>query len=77
MITKIAFDGEPALAFGGASFGQAGQYEKLTGRAFGELDSARHLRAHAQELDGAAAQSRSLAAKYRRLAGSHRRSPGC
>jgi hypothetical protein len=46
-------------------------------KPFGELDSARHLRAHSHELDGAAAQSRSLAAKYRRLAGSHRRSPGC
>ena len=46
-------------------------------KPFGELDSARHLRAHAHELDGAAAQSRGLAAKYRRLAGSHRRSPGC
>ena len=46
-------------------------------KPFGELDSARLLRAHARELDGAAAQSRGLAAKYRRLAGSHRRSPGC
>ena len=46
-------------------------------KPFGELDSARHLRAHARELDGAAAQSRGLAAKYRRLAGSHRRSDGC
>jgi len=46
-------------------------------KPFGELDSARLLRAHAQELDGAAAQSRSLAAKYRRLADSHRRSDGC
>jgi len=46
-------------------------------KPFGELDSARLLRAHARELDSAAAQSRSLAAKYRRLAGPQRRSPGC
>jgi len=45
MITKIAFDAEPSPAFGGASFGQAGCYEKLTGRAFGELDPGSPLNA--------------------------------
>jgi hypothetical protein len=45
MITKIVFDGESSLAFSGASFGQAGQYEKLIGRAFGELDPASPLNA--------------------------------
>jgi hypothetical protein len=45
MITKITFDAEPSLAFGGASFGAVGGYEKLTGRAFGELDPASPLNA--------------------------------
>jgi hypothetical protein len=38
MITKILIDSVQSPAFGGASFGEAGRYEKLVGRAFGELD---------------------------------------
>jgi hypothetical protein len=38
MITKIIIDSVQSPAFGGASFGEAGRYEKLVGRAFGELD---------------------------------------
>ncbi|MSR23111.1 MAG: hypothetical protein EXR92_06185, partial [Gemmatimonadetes bacterium] len=37
-ITKIVIDQRVSPAFDGASFGDAGQYETLTGRAFGELD---------------------------------------
>lgn len=38
MITKIIIDSVQSPTFGGASFGEVGQYEKLVGRAFGELD---------------------------------------
>jgi hypothetical protein len=38
MITKIIIDSVQSPAFGGVSFGDAGRYEKLAGRAFGELD---------------------------------------
>jgi Alpha/beta hydrolase domain len=37
-ITKIVVDARQSPAFDGASFGIAGQYEVLSGRAFGELD---------------------------------------
>jgi alpha/beta hydrolase family protein len=38
MITKIIIDSVLSPAFGGVSFGEAGRYEKLAGRAYGELD---------------------------------------
>jgi hypothetical protein len=38
MITKIIIDGVQFPAFGGVSFGDAGHYEKLVGRAFGALN---------------------------------------
>ena len=38
MITKITIDNIQSPTFGGTSFGEVGQYEKLIGRAFGELD---------------------------------------
>ena len=38
MITKIIIDTVQSPTFGGTSFGEVGQYEKLVGRAFGELD---------------------------------------
>jgi Alpha/beta hydrolase domain len=38
MITKIIIDSVQSPAFGGISFGEAGRYEKLVGRAFGDLD---------------------------------------
>ena len=38
MITKIVIDSIQSPTFGGVSFGEVGQYEKLVGRAFGELD---------------------------------------
>ena len=37
-ITRIVVDRVEAPTFGGASFGNVGQYEKLVGRAYGELD---------------------------------------
>ncbi len=39
MITKIVIDSIQSPTFGGVSFGEVGRYEKLVGRAFGELDS--------------------------------------
>src|SRR5690349_7344768 len=38
MITRIIIDRVQSPAFGGVSFGDAGCYEKLVGRAFGELN---------------------------------------
>lgn len=38
MITKIIIDSVQSPTFAGVSFGKVGQYEKLVGRAFGELD---------------------------------------
>jgi hypothetical protein len=37
-VTKIVIENKVSPAFDGASFGSAGQYETLAGRAFGELD---------------------------------------
>ena len=37
-VTRIIVDMKVSPAFGGASFGTAGQYETLAGRVFGELD---------------------------------------
>ena len=37
-VTRIVIDTKVSPAFEGAIFGSAGQYETLTGRAFGELD---------------------------------------
>ncbi len=37
-VVRIVFDNKLSPAFDGAAFGTAGQYETLTGHAFGELD---------------------------------------
>src|SRR5262245_59523202 len=37
-VTKIVVDNKVSPAFDGASFGTAGPYETLVGRAYGELD---------------------------------------
>ena len=37
-VVKIVIDAKVSPAFDGATFGTAGQYETLTGKAFGELD---------------------------------------
>jgi hypothetical protein len=39
-VTRIVIDTVVSPAFGGASYGTAGQYETIAGRAFGELDPA-------------------------------------
>ena len=39
-VTRIVLDTTTSPAFNGASFGTAGQYETIAGRAFGELDPA-------------------------------------
>lgn len=44
-VARIVIDSVVSPAFGGASYGDAGQYETIAGRAFGELDPAdRHNR---------------------------------
>jgi hypothetical protein len=45
MITKILIDSVQSPTFDGVSFGEAGRYEKLVGRALGELDPASPLNA--------------------------------
>ena len=45
MITRLTFNEAPTIAFDGASFGNVGSYEKIQGRAFGELDPANPLNA--------------------------------
>src|SRR6185369_15772474 len=37
-VTRIVIDSVVSPSFGGASYGTIGQYETLSGRAFGELD---------------------------------------
>src|SRR5438874_6294047 len=37
-VTRITIEKRTSPAFNGAAFGAAGQYETLTGRAYGELD---------------------------------------
>ena len=44
-ITRIVIDRIEASTFAGLSFGDTGQYEKLSGRAFGEVDPANPLHA--------------------------------
>ena len=38
MITKLSITRTESPTFGGASFGAVGPYEKLVGRAWGEVD---------------------------------------
>ncbi len=45
MITRLSFNEAPTIAFGGTSFGKVGTYEKIQGRAFGELDPSNPLNA--------------------------------
>ena len=50
-ITRIMIDRVESPAFGGRTFGAAGQYEKLVGRAFGELDPAHRLNSGIQDIE--------------------------
>jgi hypothetical protein len=45
MITRLIFNEAPTVAFGGASFGNVGSFEKIHGWALGELDPANPLNA--------------------------------
>lgn len=50
-VTRIIVDTKTSPAFGGQSFGAAGQYETLAGRAFGELDPDDPHNAIIQDID--------------------------
>ena len=50
-VTRIEVDTKASPAFGGQSFGAAGQYETLAGRAFGELDPKHPLNAIIQDIE--------------------------
>ncbi len=50
-VTRIIIDTKTSPAFGGQSFGAAGQYETLAGRAFGELDPDDPHNAIIQDID--------------------------
>ncbi|MPZ87566.1 MAG: hypothetical protein GEU81_05715 [Nitriliruptorales bacterium] len=49
-VTRIVIDELTSPAFGGEEFGDAGQYETLAGRAFGELDPSDPLNAIIQDI---------------------------
>ena len=50
-VTRIVVDTKTSPAFGGQSFGAAGQYETIAGRAFGELDPDDPHNAIIQDID--------------------------
>jgi len=50
-VTKLIVDTKVSPAFGGASFGTAGQYETLAGRVFGELDPGDHHNTIINDID--------------------------
>jgi hypothetical protein len=50
-VTRIIIVTKTSPAFGGQSFGPAGQYETLAGRAFGELDPGEPHNAIIQDID--------------------------
>src|SRR5205809_2993632 len=57
-VTRIVVDTKVSPAFGGASFGTAGQYETLAGRVFGELDPGDHHNTIINDIDLAPKNSR-------------------
>ena len=57
-VTKIIIDPKTSPAFGGESYGAAGQYETLAGRAFGELDPRDPHNAIIQDIDLAPTNAR-------------------
>jgi hypothetical protein len=59
-ITKIAIETRTSPAFGGASFGAVGQYEQLTGVAFGEVDPKDPLNAVITDIKRAPRNSRGM-----------------
>jgi hypothetical protein len=49
-VVRFVIDTKTSPAFGGATFGSAGQYETLAGRVFGELDPNDPLNAIIQDI---------------------------
>jgi hypothetical protein len=59
-ITKIVIETRTSPAFGGASFGNVGQYEQLDGMAFGEVDPKDPLNAIIQDIGRAPRNARGM-----------------
>src|SRR5262249_32768798 len=59
-ITRIEITRVESPTFGGASFGSVGQYDKLVGRAFGEVDPRERENAIIQDLDLAPRNARGM-----------------
>jgi hypothetical protein len=59
-ITRLEITRVESPAFGGASFDRAGQYERLIGRAYGEVDPKHALNAIIQDIDLAPRNARGL-----------------
>jgi hypothetical protein len=64
-VTKIVIDKTVSPAFGGASFGTAGQYETLAGRVFGELDPRDHHNTIINDIDLAPKNARATSSNHR------------
>src|SRR3989441_10563945 len=59
-ITRIAITSIQSPALGGASFGDVGQFEKLTGTAYGEVDPHHPLNKIIQDIDLAPRNARGM-----------------
>src|SRR5215510_15174348 len=59
-ITRIVIETRTSPAFGGASFGNVGQYEQLTGVAYGEVDPKDPLNAVITDIELAPRNSRGM-----------------
>ena len=59
-ITRIVIDKTESPAFDGKSFGSVGQYERLTGKAYGEVDPRSARDAHIQDLARAPKNARGM-----------------
>ena len=59
-ITRVVIERMESPAFDGRSFGAAGQYEKLVGRAFGEVDPAHSANREIVNLDRAPRNARGM-----------------
>ena len=59
-ITRIVLERVESPTFGGASFGDAGQFEKLVGVAYGEVDPRQPLNAIIQDVELAPRNSRGM-----------------
>ena len=67
-VVRFVIDTKTSPAFNGATFGNAGQYETLAGRAFGELDPRprEHRQPRSAARDASAAPDAALALDYDR-----------